>query len=60
MIATGSVPFIIPVPGNDLPGVLTYRDLDDVNAMMLAAKSRGKGGGHRRRPARAGGGRRPQ
>ena len=42
MIATGSVPFIIPVPGNDLPGVLTYRDLDDVNAMLLAAQSRGK------------------
>ncbi|WP_048648581.1 nitrite reductase large subunit NirB [Nitratireductor soli] len=40
MIATGSVPFIIPVPGNDLPGVLTYRDLDDVNAMLLAAQSR--------------------
>jgi len=37
LIATGSVPFIIPVPGNDLPGVLTYRDLDDVHAMMVAA-----------------------
>lgn len=42
VIATGSVPFIIPVPGNDLPGVLTYRDLDDVNAMLLAAQSRQK------------------
>ena len=42
VIATGSVPFIIPVPGNDLAGVLTYRDLDDVHAMMLAAKSRGR------------------
>ncbi len=42
MIATGSVPFIIPVPGKDLPGVLTYRDLDDVNAMLIAAES----GGH--------------
>ena len=42
VIATGSVPFIIPVPGKDLPGVLTYRDLDDVNAMMLAAQSRAK------------------
>ncbi|WP_298720647.1 nitrite reductase large subunit NirB [uncultured Ferrovibrio sp.] len=40
VIATGSVPFIIPVPGNNLPGVLTYRDLDDVDAMILAAKSR--------------------
>ena len=42
VIATGSVPFIIPVPGNDMPGVLTYRDLDDVNAMLLAAQSRAK------------------
>jgi nitrite reductase (NADH) large subunit len=42
VIATGSSPFIIPVPGNTLPGVLTYRDLDDVRAMMLAAQSRNK------------------
>ncbi len=42
VIATGSVPFIIPVPGHNLPGVLTYRDLDDVQAMMLAAQSRAK------------------
>ena len=40
VIATGSVPFIIPVPGKDLPGVLSYRDLDDVSAMLLAAQSR--------------------
>jgi len=37
LIATGSKPFIIPVPGHDLSGVLTYRDLDDVNAMLEAA-----------------------
>jgi nitrite reductase (NADH) large subunit len=42
VIATGSVPFILPVPGNTLAGVLTYRDLDDVNAMLLAAQSRAK------------------
>ncbi|MBX9925950.1 MAG: nitrite reductase large subunit NirB, partial [Hyphomicrobiaceae bacterium] len=41
LIATGSLPIIIPVPGSKLPGVLTYRDLDDVEAMLLAAKSRG-------------------
>ena len=41
LIATGSVPVIIPVPGHKLAGVLTYRDLDDVQAMLLAAKSRG-------------------
>src|SRR5579883_105675 len=42
VIATGSVPLILPVPGHDLAGVLTYRDLDDVNAMLLAAQSRAK------------------
>ncbi len=42
VIATGSVPFILPLPGKDLPGVITYRDLDDVNAMLLAAQSREK------------------
>lgn len=40
VIATGSVPFILPVTGNNLPGVLSYRDLDDVQAMLLAAQSR--------------------
>ncbi|PQA86368.1 nitrite reductase large subunit NirB [Hyphococcus luteus] len=42
IVATGSLPIVIPVPGHDLPGVLTYRDLDDVTAMLLAAKSGGK------------------
>jgi len=42
VVATGSVPLILPVPGNDLPGVLSYRDLDDVNAMLVAAQSRAK------------------
>ncbi|WP_193187456.1 nitrite reductase large subunit NirB [Nisaea sediminum] len=37
LVATGSSPFIIPVPGKDLEGVLTYRDLDDVEAMLAAA-----------------------
>ena len=41
IIATGSLPIIIPVPGHKLAGVLTYRDLDDVQAMLLAATSRG-------------------
>ena len=30
IIATGSLPIVIPVPGSMLAGVLTYRDLDDV------------------------------
>jgi nitrite reductase (NADH) large subunit len=37
VIATGSAPFIIPVPGKDLPGVLAYRDLDDTEAMIAAS-----------------------
>ncbi|MBT2134971.1 nitrite reductase large subunit NirB [Croceibacterium sp. LX-88] len=41
LIATGSDPFIIPVPGRDLPGVVTFRDLDDVDKMLAAA---GQGG----------------
>ncbi|MFT4584606.1 MAG: nitrite reductase (NADH) large subunit [Gammaproteobacteria bacterium] len=40
LIATGSNPIVIPLPGCELPGVLCYRDLDDVNA-MLAASERG-------------------
>lgn len=42
LIATGSNPFVIPVPGHDLPGVLTYRDLDDVEAMLQAAERGGR------------------
>ncbi|MFC3631524.1 nitrite reductase large subunit NirB [Paracoccus angustae] len=34
VIATGSAPFVIPVPGKDLPGVVAYRDLEDTRAMM--------------------------
>lgn len=42
IIATGSAPFIIPVEGKGLPGVITYRDLDDTNAMIEAARHGGK------------------
>ena len=38
VIATGSSPFIVPVPGRDLPGVKTYRDLDDTEAMIAACR----------------------
>ncbi|WP_224701934.1 nitrite reductase large subunit NirB [Devosia aquimaris] len=36
VIATGSSPFIPPVPGHQLDGVITYRDLDDVDKMLAA------------------------
>ena len=37
LIATGSTPFVPPVPGRDLPGVVTYRDIADTQAMIDAA-----------------------
>ena len=39
LIATGSKPFIIPVPGHELPGVLAFRDIQDVQSMLEAARS---------------------
>ncbi|CDN94838.1 nitrite reductase large subunit NirB [Agrobacterium tumefaciens] len=42
VIATGSLPFIIPVPGHQLPGVLAYRDLDDVTKMLAIAEGKGR------------------
>lgn len=41
VIATGSRAIRLPVPGADLPGVLTYRTLDDVRAMLRAARGGG-------------------
>jgi nitrite reductase (NADH) large subunit len=37
LLCTGSNPFILPVPGKDLDGVLAYRDIADTNAMIDAA-----------------------
>lgn len=37
VVAAGSAPFVIPVAGKELQGVLSFRDLDDVNAMLAAA-----------------------
>jgi nitrite reductase (NADH) large subunit len=41
IIATGSRPILIPVPGAELPGVVTFRDLDDVSAMLAATRKGG-------------------
>ncbi|MBI2286834.1 MAG: NAD(P)/FAD-dependent oxidoreductase, partial [Nitrosomonadales bacterium] len=35
--ATGSNPFMLPVPGKDLPGVISYRDIRDTDEMIEAA-----------------------
>ena len=37
IVATGSNPVVIPLPGADLPGVVTFRDAADVDAMLEAA-----------------------
>ncbi|MEY4447980.1 MAG: Nitrite reductase [Pseudomonadota bacterium] len=38
LLATGSNPFMLPIPGKDLQGVLAYRDIADMQAMIDAAK----------------------
>ncbi len=43
IIATGSTPFMIPIPGNELDGVIAFRDISDVDTMLaVAAKQNGK------------------
>ncbi|TAG37299.1 MAG: NAD(P)/FAD-dependent oxidoreductase, partial [Polaromonas sp.] len=37
LMCTGSNPFILPVPGKDLEGVIAYRDIADTNAMIDAS-----------------------
>jgi nitrite reductase (NADH) large subunit len=39
LIATGSRPFILPVPGHMLPGVIAFRDIQDVETMLEAARN---------------------
>lgn len=42
VVATGSSPFIIPVPGHELAGVVSFRDIRDVDLMIDAAKNHKK------------------
>jgi len=37
ILATGSNPFMLPIPGRELAGVLAYRDIADTQAMIDAA-----------------------
>lgn len=39
LLATGSNPFMLPIPGNDLEGVIGYRDIADTQQMMDTAKT---------------------
>jgi len=38
ILATGSNPVMLPLPGKELPGVVTYRDIADVDKMISAAR----------------------
>jgi nitrite reductase (NADH) large subunit len=42
VLATGSDPVRLHLPGADLAGVVTFRDLDDVEAMVAAADAGGE------------------
>jgi len=37
LLATGSSPFILPIPGKDLKGVISYRDIRDTETMIDTA-----------------------
>src|SRR5690606_7718019 len=39
LLATGSNPFVLPIPGKDLNGVVTFRDIHDVDRMIQAAST---------------------
>jgi NAD(P)H-dependent nitrite reductase small subunit len=38
LIATGSNPIVLPIAGKDLEGVVTFRDLHDVNTLLRATR----------------------
>lgn len=37
VLATGSAPFVPPIPGHEVPGCFVYRTLDDLDAIRAAA-----------------------
>ena len=39
ILATGSVPVMLSIPGNELEGVISFRDINDVNVMIETAKN---------------------
>ncbi|MFI7241152.1 nitrite reductase large subunit NirB [Streptomyces qinglanensis] len=45
VLATGSRPFVPPLPGSTAPGCLVYRTLDDIDAIRTAAKESTTGRG---------------
>ena len=39
LLATGSKPFMLPIPGANLDGVIGYRDIKDTDEMVATAKT---------------------
>ncbi|WP_426447863.1 nitrite reductase large subunit NirB [Paenibacillus sp. S-38] len=39
ILATGSLPFMLPLPGADKEGVIAFRDINDCNTMIETAKN---------------------
>ena len=42
ILATGSTPVLLPLPGAGLPGVVTFRDIADVETMLAACRPQGQ------------------
>jgi nitrite reductase (NADH) large subunit len=43
VLATGSTPFVPPVPGKDLPGCHVYRTIEDLDAIRASASKASRG-----------------
>jgi nitrite reductase (NADH) large subunit len=56
VLATGSAPFVPPVPGHDLPGCFVYRTVDDVAELRAYVQQRDQRLGRAVRGAVVGGG----
>jgi nitrite reductase (NADH) large subunit len=56
VLATGSYPFVPPIPGRDTPGCFVYRTLDDLDAIRAAAGRAATGTRGRRAGMVVGGG----
>jgi nitrite reductase (NADH) large subunit len=44
VLATGSTPFVPPVPGRELPGCFVYRTIEDLDAIRAAIEGAGRTG----------------
>jgi nitrite reductase (NADH) large subunit len=44
VLATGSSPFVPPIPGRDLPGCFVYRTIDDLDKIRAAVEAAGRPG----------------